>query len=569
MPGEQDYNGKLLKTVGIFSKNRLEWILTDIACWMSSITNIPLYDTLGEDGICWIVEQTKLTTIFLSNDGINRAIELKKKGKVPTLKNLVCFDEISVDLKAKTELNLIPFQDIIKTGKKETGVVLRPGDVDEIMSVCYTSGTTGIPKGVIMRHREFKDTTSSYTNSGVLGSLGAFSTLVSYLPLAHIYERLMCSMSMMSGFRVGFYHGVVSELRDDMVACKPDYLAGVPRVLCRFYDAIMKNINSFTGFKKDFAQAVIKAKLAHCRTTGEVTHWLYDKLLFDNIRASFGGRLKLFLSAAAPMDGIITDHLKIFLCAFYAQGFGQTEATGPLSISYFDDVDSFSVGPPLPRYSIKLVDVPEMDYYTTDVINGVPMPRGEVCVKGPVTQGYFRDPEKTAAMFDSEGWLHTGDIALITPNGCLKAIDRKKNIFKLQQGEYVAPEKIENILVNSPWIQQLLVHGNSYQNYIVALVIPQEHVVMNWAKQNGIKGSFEDICETEALNKAILRDLINLSRDKKLVGFEVVKKIHVQAKPLTLESGALTPTLKVKRHVVSRMFEDAFNRLYAQPLTSE
>eukprot|EP00826_Nyctotherus_ovalis_P050113 TRINITY_DN610_c0_g3_i2.p1 TRINITY_DN610_c0_g3~~TRINITY_DN610_c0_g3_i2.p1 ORF type:complete len:575 (-),score=138.99 TRINITY_DN610_c0_g3_i2:150-1874(-) len=565
---EQEYEGKKMRTIGMYSKNRLDWLLTDIACWMTSTTNMAFFEALGEIGISHMAEQAQFTTIFLSIEGLDKVLELYKKGRLPTVKNLVCFDEVTPEMRKRADLNFINFQDIVKAGKKETNVQLEDCKEDTIVTVCYTSGTTGVSKGAIILHGTFKKTMFGFGLHLAKNGMQPRSTLISYLPLAHLYERIMVNLIIMSGFREGFYHGVVSELKDDIVACKPHFFSGVPRILCRYYEQMMKSINSLKGFKYNLAQAALKAKLANYKQTGSVKHPIYDKLVFNKFRESFGGNIDVILTGSAPLDGVIADRIKVLLSAYCAHGYGQTEAHASLTLSALDDTDSFSVGPPNPRCEVKVMDIPEMGYLSTDTINGVPIPRGELCVRGTVIPGYFKDPERTAELFDSEGWMHTGDVALITPNGCLKIIDRKKNIFKLQQGEYVAPERIENILNNSPWVNQIFVYGNSYQNYLIALIVPLEHAVMKWAKDSDIKGSFEDICHNNQLNKVILKDLTSLGREKKLMGFEIVKKIHLMAEPMTVESGALTPTMKLKRPVIAKMYEDIFNRLYELPLVS-
>lgn len=566
LPSEQQYEGRPLKTIAIFSKNRLEWVLTDIGCWMSSVTAIPLYETLGEEAIDYMAEQTQFSTIYLSSEGIPKAIDLKKKGKFPLLKNLVCYDEVNPSIKAKSDLNIINFQDLIALGKKETDIVLKESEPKDILTVCYTSGTTGVPKGVILEHGKLRDGASSFVYAGVLGNQHQDTVCISYLPLAHIYERLMVCFIIIGGYREAFYHGVVSALKDDMMECKPTLFSGVPRILTRFYDVISKNFSNLTGFKKSLVENAIKGKLAHLKATGEVSHWFYDKLVFNKIKEAFGGKIEVFLTGSAPLDANIMDRLKIFLSAYSVHGYGQTETSGAICLASYFDTDTTHVGPPIPRYSAKLLDVPEMEYFSTDVINGVPTPRGELCIRGPVTPGYFKLPDKTAEAIDSEGWLHTGDIALFTPNGCIKIIDRRKNIFKLQQGEYVAPEKIENILSISPWIQQILVYGNSYKSYLVAIIVPLEPYVMQWAKKKGIKGSFEDLCASPELNKTILKSITDLGREKKLVGFEIVKKIYLMSEPFTVEGGIMTPTFKVMRNAANKKFEKIFQDLYAQPL---
>lgn len=291
LAAEQEYNGRPLKIIATLSKNRLEWILTDIGCWMSSITNVPLYETLGEESIDFVAEQTQFSTIFVSIEAINKIAEHKKKGKFSLLKNLVCFDEVSAETKAKTDLNIIYFQDLIKLGKKDTEVILKESEPKDLFTICYTSGTTGIPKGAIVEHGQMRDSASAFYYTGILGDSPPGTTFISYLPLAHLYERLMVCLIIVGGFKEGFYHGVVSGLKDDIMECKPNVLCSVPRILSRFYEAIMKNFNSLTGFKKSLVDSAMKGKLAHMKATGEVTHWLYDKLVFNKIRESFGGQM--------------------------------------------------------------------------------------------------------------------------------------------------------------------------------------------------------------------------------------------------------------------------------------
>eukprot|EP00826_Nyctotherus_ovalis_P036876 TRINITY_DN3310_c0_g1_i15.p1 TRINITY_DN3310_c0_g1~~TRINITY_DN3310_c0_g1_i15.p1 ORF type:complete len:494 (+),score=135.90 TRINITY_DN3310_c0_g1_i15:533-2014(+) len=491
---------------------------------MTTITNVPLYDTLGEDSICWTFEQTQLSSIFLADEGVGKLVAIAKKGKVPTLKTMVCFDEVPPEIKASVEelgIKLILFKEVIEIGKKETGIKLNPCGPDDLITICYTSGTTAKSKGVMLTHRGFRDNAYTTIRSGVVGKIWPGMTFLSYLPLAHVFERVIFYNCLISEFKVGFYHGSLQDLKDDIFVCKPDALIGVPRMYFRFHDAIMASINRLEGFKHKLVQDAIDTKLAVYRTTGAKSHWFYDKFVLNKIRSSFGGNLGLLISSAAPMDHVIMEMLRILLSCNYLQAYGQTETAGAISLSFFDDLEPNSLGPPIACSTGKIVDSPEMNYYSTDVVDGIPTPRGELCLKGThITTGYLKDPERTAELFDSDGWMHTGDIVFVQPNGCLKIIDRIKNIFKLQHGEFVAPEKIENVLTNSPWVMQLVVYGDSFQAYVVGIVVPQKHAVMRWAEARKIPGSYEELCNNPELNAAILKDLTALSREKK-VSFEI------------------------------------------------
>jgi long-chain acyl-CoA synthetase len=249
-------------------------------------------------------------------------------------------------------------------------------------------------------------------------------------------------------------------------------------------------------------------------------------------------------------------------------GYGQTEGAAAATLSHPDDIATVGhVGGPISSVEIVLFDVPEMGYYHTDTDHRGQTceGRGEICIRGPsVFKGYYKDPEKTRETVDEEGWLHSGDVGLWRPNGALQIIDRKKNIFKLSQGEYVAPEKIENILLHSPFIAQVFVYGDSLQSSLVAIVIPEEEVVMSWTAKNDPKEkvSFAELCQSSLLNDVIMLDIRRLSADNGLHGFEIVKAIRLDSTLFSLDNGLLTPTFKLKRKEIRDKYEDVIAALY-------
>lgn len=228
------------------------------------------------------------------------------------------------------------------------------------------------------------------------------------------------------------------------------------------------------------------------------------------------------------------------------------------------------VGGPIGCVEIALYDVPEMGYKHTDTSHrGMPCQgRGEICVRGPnVFKGYYKDEEKTKETIDSEGWLHSGDIGLWRLDGTLQIIDRKKNIFKLSQGEYVAPEKIENILTRSAYIAQCFVYGDSFQSALVAIVVPDEEVVRGWAKSNAGANetdSFALLCQNSSLKDTIMGDVERLSKENKLQGFETVKAIHLESTPFSADNDTMTPTFKLVRQKIRDQNERVINELYAK-----
>jgi len=482
------YEGNELRIIGIYSKTREEWCITDIACWMNSITSVPLYDTLGEESISWIFDQTEMSTVFMSASSIEKIGNMVKKGLVKTLKNIVSFEEPdikSIDLAKELGINIIPFSKLIEQGK-EAKVELKPCKPEDLITICYTSGTTAKCKGVEINHQAFRDDAFSNINSGVFTKHFPGMVYISFLPLAHVFERVMHYCSIIGSFSLGYYSGDVLKIRDDIAELKPDMFVGVPRIYFRFYDVIMAGIDKTTGFKKTLVKRAIDVKTAQFKSSYTWKHWLYDTFVLSKIRNVLGGRVFLFVSSAAPLDANMIMMFQILFSVDFVQGYGQTETAGAISLSHPSDLDRASLGPPLICNQIKLQDVPEMNYKSTDMISGENIPRGEILVRGSnIFKKYFKDPAKTKETIDIDGWAHTGDIGMISKEGCIRIIDRKKNIFKLQQGEYVAPEKIENVLANCKWVSQIFVYGDSFQTYIIAIVVPKKEIVLEWAKAKG------------------------------------------------------------------------------------
>ena len=395
-------------------------------------------------------------------------------------------------------------------------------------------------------------------------------TFFSYLPLSHVFERVITYAGIHGGFRIAFFQGEITKIQEDIAIARPDVLVGVPRVYLRFYDSIMASINKITGFKRKLLNKAIASKTEQYKRNGSVTSWFYDTFVLKKIRNALGGKITLFVSAAAPIEPTLMDNMKIFFSVPFVQGYGQTETAGAISIGYGDDLERASLGPPMMCIQAKVVDVAEMNYRSTDMTDNLLTPRGELCVRGSnVTQRYFKDTEKTKEAIDTDGWLHTGDVAIILPQGQIKIIDRKKNIFKLQQGEYIAPEKIENWLTNSKWVLQIFVYGDGLQSYIIAIIIPKKETVMEWEKEKGSPGTYEELCSTRELNEAILKDLTDDSKRGKFSGLEMIKKIHVTHTQFTIDNGTLTPTLKVKRNEAKTMYLNVIKDMYATPLVEK
>lgn len=283
---------------------------------------------------------------------------------------------------------------------------------------------------------------------------------------------------------------------------------------------------------------------------------LWDRLLFKSVHDSMGGRLRLMVVGSAPLAPSVITFVRCALGCVIVEGYGQTECTAPCTLTFPGDYNAGHVGPPIGACNVKLVDVPDMEYYASNN-------EGEICVKGPtVFQGYLKDPEKTAEVLDKDGWLHTGDIGKWQDNGCLKVIDRRKHIFKLSQGEYIAPEKLENIFIRSLFVAQIFVHGESLKSCLVAVVIPDQEYLMHWARENSISGTFQELCRNNIVKKSILDDLSRLGKLSGLKSFELLKDIYVHSDVLSVDNGLLTPTLKTKRPECRKYFLSQIENMY-------
>uniref|UniRef100_A0A2K5RZE2 Long-chain-fatty-acid--CoA ligase n=1 Tax=Cebus imitator TaxID=2715852 RepID=A0A2K5RZE2_CEBIM len=538
--------------VGIFAQNRPEWVIIEQGCFAYSMVIVPLYDTLGSEAITYIINKAELSLVFVDKpDKAKLLLEGVENKLIPGLKIIVLMDAYGSEL--------------VERGKK-CGVevismkAMEPPAPEDLAVVCFTSGTTGNPKGALITHRNVVSDCSAFVKMTevTFGDLVIFlhcDTHISFLPLAHVYEQLMLCVMLCHGAKIGFFQGDIRLLMDDLKVLQPTIFPVVPRLLNRMFDRIFGQAN--TTLKRWLLDFASKRKEAELRSGIIRNNSLWDKLIFHKIQSSLGGRVRLMITGAAPVSATVLTFLRAALgCQFY-EGYGQTECTAGCCLTVPGDWTAGHVGAPMPCNFIKLVDVEEMNYMAAKG-------EGEVCVKGPnVFQGYLNDPAKTAEALDKDGWLHTGDIGKWLPNGTLKIIDRKKHIFKLAQGEYIAPEKIENIYLRSEPVAQVFVHGESLQAFLIAIVVPDTETLCSWARKRGFDGSFEELCRNKDVKKAILEDMVRLGKDSGLKPFEQVKGIALHPELFSVDNGLLTPTLKAKRPELRNYFRSQIDELYS------
>ncbi|PWZ25091.1 Long chain acyl-CoA synthetase 6, peroxisomal [Zea mays] len=462
---------------------------------------------------------------------------------------------------ATTECKIMTYNRLHNEGKMSPQT-FRPPKPEDIATICYTSGTTGTPKGAVLSHENL---IANVAGSSLGIKFYPSDVYISYLPLAHIYERANQVALLHYGVAIGFYQGDNLKLMDDLAVLRPTIFASVPRLYNKIYAAITNAVKESGGLRERLYHTAYNAK-RHAMINGRNPSPMWDKLVFNKIKARLGGRMRLMTSGASPLSPDVMEFLRICF-GEVLEGYGMTETSCVISTMNIGDRSIGHVGSPNPSCEVKLVDVPEMNYTSEDQ----PYPRGEICVRGPIIFcGYYKDEVQTREVIDEDGWLHTGDIGLWLPGGRLKIIDRKKNIFKLAQGEYIAPEKIENVYAKCKFIAQCFIYGDSFNSSLVAIVAVEPEVLKAWAASEGIQ--YEDLrqlCADPRATAAVLADMDSIAKEAQLRGFEFAKAVTLVAEPFTLDNGLLTPTFKVKRPQAKAYFAKEISDMYSRLLETE
>ena len=583
---------KIMRFMGIYARNREEWIVGSLGCQMDSITIVTLYDTLGINSIEFIFNQTELTTIITETKNFEKLLNIKELNKLGKVKNIIYLhcneDEGNLEEnKNKLKnlgLNLISYETIISIGKKcleekDINIINKPYkkvNQDDTFLICYTSGTMDNPKGAMVTTRSLTLATNVMYTIGY--HLSGVDTILSFLPLAHIMEQLIFTVCLLYGTRTGFSSGKTDRLLEDIQALQPTYFCAVPRVYEKIYKTIMDNINKRGTLVKKLFDLALKVKIDNYEKYGKLTHAFFDPIFFNKIKNLFGGKITWMLSGGAALQRDILQGLKVMVCCPIVQGYGQTENAGSALLNSVYDTAAGTTGGVQNTTELKLVDLPEFNYLSTDINpnTGIPEPRGEICFRGDtVFKGYFKNISETKKIIDKDGWFHSGDVGIIlTNNGnSIKIIDRAKSLFKLSQGEYVAPDKVQIILINSKYINQIFLYGESQYSYSVALVYPELNECVQFLKNEKILGEIdydkikiEDLCDNKNMEEEIIKDCNITGRKYDLKGFEIPRKIRIIKEPFSLENNLMTPTLKLKSKSIKAKYNDLIRNMYDEKL---
>lgn len=520
--------------------------------------SVSLYETLGPDATEFILNHAELTCVVASLPHIPTL--LKISSRVPKLKIIVSMDPLDqgeqqactkqavlADICAQHGITLYSMDQVEKMGAA-SGRAMRPAAPEDIYTINYTSGTTGVPKGVVLTHActLAGNCATRISNPGDKSDVG-----LSYLPLAHLMERLVEHGGFAVGARFGFFRGDLNGLLDDIKALQPTGFASVPRLFNRFNTAIRAATVEAEGFRGSLSRRVIDTKLASMKLPeGQATnkHWLYDRFWTPKVKAGLGfNRVNMMASGSAPLDPKVQEFLSAAFGVRFGQGYGMTESSGVATFQLRDDFSTGNVGPPSPCVELCLESLPELEYSVDDK----PYPRGELLMRGPtIFSGYFKNDEENKKTIEADGWFHTGDIALFDEKGRVKIIDRKKNILKLAQGEYVAPERLENVYAaNCGLLANAFVHGDGQKSTLVGIIGVNPETFAPFASKilgQTIKQEDVDMLNKAAADKRVTREFLkildNIGIKNKFNGYERVKNILLAVEPFTVENDLLTPT---------------------------
>ncbi|EGW29931.1 uncharacterized protein SPAPADRAFT_144520 [Spathaspora passalidarum NRRL Y-27907] len=575
----KSYNSDDLSfVVAMYSGNRVEWVLTDLACSSNSVTSTALYDTLGPKASQYILETTECPVIVSAKEHIKHLIELKEQNPT-SLSSLILL--ISMDPLTKKDAELIRYAENNKIKLFEFSQVERTGAIfpraecepnpDTVFTISFTSGTTGSnPKGVLLPQKS------------ALCAILAYSLQVPhhqntkefcFLPLAHIFERCMLSSVFFFGGSTGFPRlgGTPLTLFEDLKLWRPTFMANVPRIFTKLEAGIKATtVDSSSPLTRSLYNSVIEAKINRMQSKDghKGNHYIYDKLFIKKLRTLIGfDDIEFVFTGSAPISPDSIEFLKASLGMGMIQGYGLTESFGGISMSQPYEAKVGTCGAISPSAECRLREIPEMGYSKNDKGG----PRGELQLRGPqIFTKYYKNPDETAKALSEDGWFSTGDVAQITEEGKLKIIDRVKNFFKLSQGEYVTPEKVENVyLSGNSILTQCYAHGDPLQSFLVGIVGVDPTNIVDYLR-NQCNVQLDDlsteskilaVCNKPEIKTRILLNL-NQNLNGKLNGYERLHNIYIEFEPLRLDRQVVTPTQKLRRPIAAKFFKKQIDDMY-------
>ncbi|KAJ2846664.1 medium-chain fatty acid-CoA ligase faa2, partial [Coemansia erecta] len=560
------------QTIGVFSINRPEWLLTELAAFRSRRYTVGISDVAGVESSEFVINVADTQIVACSMDKIPRMLDRIKL--TPRLKVIISMDKLDCSkpsiatqafsaettekLKARAEslgIKLMDLDQVIQIGKANPTEPTEPSPND-LCTICFTSGTTGAQKGAMIAHKNLVHS----SRAACLTFKVCDTTYLSFMSLMHIFDRIVIYLQMFNMVRIGFYSGDPTRLLDDMQALRPTFLASVPPVLNRIYDKVAFSTIGAKGVKGLLCRMAYKSKEKRIVSGRGFKHPLWDKIVFDKVAKLFGGEVQLMISGAALLAPEVHTFMRACLSCNILQGYGQTETAGNSMAQDIDDFTTGNCGAPAPGIDIRLRSIPDMGYNVTDS----PGPRGELLVRGDnVTVGYYQDPEKTAELMEDD-WLVTGDIVRINTDGTISVIERIKNAIRSASTIYLEPGPLEIIYEKHELIDQCFVYGSPRIYKLVAVVVPNSEMFIPWARKitGSPKAQLAELCESKEVAEAMTQELLKLGAQAKVPSPAMIGAVHLEPTPLAqVNSQFYTSTLKLRRHLVNQHYMPIFDKL--------
>lgn len=517
--------------------------------------SVSIYDVLAPDATEYIINHAELNCVVTSLPHIPTLLKLKSA--LPNLKMIVCLDPLDAgeqdghskraileSMAAGQDVSIYTIDQVEALGEASKRGYNPPSPSD-IITINYTSGTTGPPKGVVLTHEN-----AVAASSAGLMTIGQDKgdTMCSYLPLAHIFARLAEHTALWGGARIGYFHGNIIELVDDLKLLKPTGFMSVPRLYTRFGVAIRSATIEAPGFKGALSRHIVSTKTENLKKSQTINHALYDRLWAKKVAAALGlERTKYMVSGSAPLDPSLHNFLRVSTGTPVIQGYGLTESYACTMAQTTEDTTAGNCGRIAPCAEACLASLPDMEYSVDDK----PFPRGELLLRGKsLFREYFKNPEETSKAVTEDGWFRTGDVCTIDEAGRFIIIDRRKNVLKLAQGEYISPERLEGVYLSElGYLGQGYIHGDSLQTYLVGIfgIMPDTFAafaskVLGKNIEASDLAALKSAAEDDKIRRAVLRDLARVAKKHKLAGYERVKNVALRLEPFTIENNLLTPT---------------------------
>ncbi len=535
--------------LAIIAENRPEWVVADMSTLFLGAVDVPIYPTLTAKQEEYILNDSGTKIAVVSNQYQLNKI-LKVRDEIRTLEHIVVMN----DLDTSGEKNVHTMSTVCEMGKKylekhpdllnKSLTTVKP---DDLLTIIYTSGTTGNPKGVMLTHNNLASNIIATTS---IVEISSDDILLSFLPLCHSFERMAGYYTAMACGCTVAYAESIDTVRDNLLEIRPTIVTTVPRLFERIYSRIKMQVESSPAVRQKIFNWALDVGRRHAGSQKQGKgglilkgqHALADKLVFSKMKERTGGRIKFFVSGGAALARELGEFFEAVGIQII-EGYGLTETSPVISANRLDDYKFGTVGKPIPGVEVKIAE------------------DGEILTRGPnIMRGYYNDKRATEETIDKDGWLHTGDIGIFDAAGHLVITDRKKHLFVSSGGKNIAPQPLENLFLQSKYIDQFVLIGDK-RMFLSALIVPDYDALKEYADSHKLPyKTKEDITRIPEVHKLIDEDIRRLQKD--LANFERVRRFAILERPLSIEEGEITPTMKVRRKVVEERYRDLIESMY-------